>query len=99
MIINFIEFIHFNHYKGQTLNISLYRIITEEGEASDASPTGIRPENAFPPAPEIPTQVGCAAALICVEEQYCTMTGVISPDPVRLTSQQLTRRAPLSVSF
>ena len=68
------------------------------GEANDASPTGIRPQTAFPPAPELPPQVGCAAALICVEEQFCTLEGVISTSPQTFTEQQLTRRAPLSVS-
>lgn len=43
-------------------------------------------------------QSGCAAALLCVEEQYCTLEGVISPEPVALTSKQLLRRVPLSVS-
>lgn len=42
-------------------------------------------------------QAGCAAALLCVEEQYCTLEGVISPEPVALTSKQLLRRVPLSV--
>lgn len=42
--------------------------------------------------------MGCAAALLCVEEQYCTLEGMISPEPVALTSKQLVRRVPLSVS-
>lgn len=44
-------------------------------------------------------QAGCAAALLCVEEQYCTLEGVISPEPVELTSKQLLRRVPLSVRY
>ncbi|XP_046744067.1 filaggrin-2-like [Diprion similis] len=66
----------------------------------------IRPLNADPivkvPIPRplefapVTVQVGCAAALICVEEQYCTLEGVISPQPVTLTKQQIERRAPLS---
>ncbi|XP_012265266.2 hornerin isoform X1 [Athalia rosae] len=53
------------------------------------------PRQPFVPAP-VTIQVGCAAALLCVEEQYCTLEGVISPVPVGLTSQQIERRAPLS---
>lgn len=41
--------------------------------------------------------MGCAAALLCVEEQYCTLEGMISPEPVVFTSKQLLRRVPLSV--
>lgn len=48
----------------------------------------------------IPThvQLGCAAALICVEEKFCTMDGIISPEPVILSEKQLLRRVPMSVS-
>ncbi|XP_043483725.1 uncharacterized protein LOC122512124 isoform X2 [Leptopilina heterotoma] len=65
-----------------------------EGEANDASPVQIRPT--FEPAPEIPPQVGCAAALLCVEEQFCTKDAVISPEPVALSSEQILRRAPMT---
>ncbi|KAK0083432.1 hypothetical protein PV325_008794 [Microctonus aethiopoides] len=41
-------------------------------------------------------QLGCAAALICVEEQYCGMDGMISPTSLTLSSEQLIRRVPLS---
>ncbi|XP_076234221.1 inactive serine protease scarface [Calliopsis andreniformis] len=46
----------------------------------------------------IPThvQLGCAAALLCVEEQFCTLDGTISQEPVSLTEKQLLRRVPLS---
>ncbi|KOC70446.1 Serine proteinase stubble, partial [Habropoda laboriosa] len=44
----------------------------------------------------IPMQLGCAAALLCVEEQFCTMDGTISPQPVALSSKQILRRVPLS---
>ncbi|XP_031826161.1 inactive serine protease scarface [Nomia melanderi] len=46
----------------------------------------------------IPThvQLGCAAALLCVGEQFCTVDGTISPEPVSLTSRQLLQRVPLS---
>ncbi|XP_015586809.1 uncharacterized transmembrane protein DDB_G0289901 [Cephus cinctus] len=76
-----------------------------EGHPSDAVPdirppptkqVPITPAPSFPPIQESPFQVGCAAALICVEEQFCTLEGVISPEPVALTSQQLQRRVPLS---
>ncbi|KAJ8688452.1 hypothetical protein QAD02_024247 [Eretmocerus hayati] len=40
-------------------------------------------------------QVGCAAALICVEEQYCTMTGMISKTPLSLTEAQKSRQVPM----
>ncbi|XP_015433755.1 PREDICTED: uncharacterized protein LOC107189685 [Dufourea novaeangliae] len=46
----------------------------------------------------IPThvQLGCAAALLCVEERFCTVDGTISPQPVSLTSRELLYRVPLS---
>jgi hypothetical protein len=53
--------------------------------------------NANPSVFQFPIQSGCAAALLCVEEQYCTLEGVISKEPIVLTSQQLLRRVPLSV--
>ncbi|XP_003706016.2 inactive serine protease scarface isoform X2 [Megachile rotundata] len=51
-------------------------------------------QNAF--AAAIPVQVGCAAALLCVEEKFCTMDGTISPEPVTLSGKQLFQRVPLS---
>ncbi|XP_012288608.1 hornerin [Orussus abietinus] len=66
-----------------------------DGGASDAD-SKVLPPAAFPPAPEVPPQVGCAAALICVEEKFCTMGGVISTEPITLTSEQILRRVPLS---
>jgi len=53
--------------------------------------------NANPSVFQFPIQSGCAAALLCVEEQYCTLEGVISKEPIAFTSQQLLRRVPLSV--
>ncbi|OAD55609.1 Serine proteinase stubble [Eufriesea mexicana] len=46
----------------------------------------------------IPThvQLGCAAALLCVEERFCTIDGTISPEPVTLSEKQLLRRVPMS---
>lgn len=40
---------------------------------------------------------GCAAALKCVEYQFCTADGVISTTPVFLTKEQETLRVPLTV--
>ncbi|EZA59838.1 uncharacterized protein LOC105274877 [Ooceraea biroi] len=57
-----------------------------------SAPTNSNPASVF----QFPVQSGCAAALLCVEEQYCTLEGVISTEPVALTSQQLLRRVPLS---
>lgn len=67
-------------------------------------------ESVVPPLKSAPTssnsavfqfsiQAGCAAALLCVEDQYCTLEGVISPEPVALSSKQLLRRVPLSVRY
>ncbi|XP_050310939.1 nascent polypeptide-associated complex subunit alpha, muscle-specific form-like isoform X3 [Anthonomus grandis grandis] len=41
--------------------------------------------------------VGCAAALKCVQEIYCTVDGFISPVPVVLTKEQELLRAPTTV--
>ena len=41
---------------------------------------------------------GCAAALKCVQESYCTVEGVMSDRPVSLTREQYENRVPLSVS-
>ncbi|XP_060533201.1 serine protease filzig isoform X2 [Cylas formicarius] len=40
---------------------------------------------------------GCAAALKCVQEIYCTAEGVVSPVPVVLTREQELLRAPTTV--
>nr|XP_023020675.1 mediator of DNA damage checkpoint protein 1-like [Leptinotarsa decemlineata] len=40
---------------------------------------------------------GCAAALKCVQEIYCTAEGVVSPVPVVLTKEQELLRAPTTV--
>nr|XP_033331111.1 inactive serine protease scarface [Megalopta genalis] len=46
----------------------------------------------------VPThvQLGCAAALLCVEEQFCTVDGTVATEPVHLTSRQFLQRVPLS---
>ena len=41
---------------------------------------------------------GCAAALKCVQESYCTAEGVMADRPVSLTREQYENRVPLSVS-
>jgi hypothetical protein len=41
---------------------------------------------------------GCAAALKCVPETYCTADGVMADHPVTLTREQYENRVPLSVS-
>lgn len=41
---------------------------------------------------------GCAAALKCVEEQFCTHDGIMSNSPVYMTREQSENRVPLSVS-
>jgi hypothetical protein len=41
---------------------------------------------------------GCAAALKCVPESYCTADGVMADQPVSLTREQYENRVPLSVS-
>jgi len=41
---------------------------------------------------------GCAAALKCVPETYCTADGVMANQPVVLTREQYENRVPLSVS-
>ncbi|XP_020289150.1 uncharacterized protein LOC109857355 [Pseudomyrmex gracilis] len=57
-----------------------------------SAPTNSNPASVF----QFSIPSGCAAALLCVEEQYCTLEGVISKEPVALTSSQLLRRVPLS---
>ncbi|XP_072755992.1 uncharacterized protein Scaf isoform X2 [Anoplolepis gracilipes] len=72
----------------------------QTGEASASEPVfpplKSSPTNSNSPVFQFSIQSGCAAALLCVEEQYCTLEGVISPEPIALTSKQLLRRVPLS---
>jgi len=53
--------------------------------------------NAVPQGPEGPTipYPGCAAALKCVLEEFCTMDGVMVFEPVSLTPQEKQYRVPL----
>ncbi|KAL0120597.1 hypothetical protein PUN28_008346 [Cardiocondyla obscurior] len=74
------------------------RYQTGDSSASEPVSPPLKPllPNPNPSVFQFTVHMGCAAALICVEEQYCTLEGVISQEPVTLTSAQLLRRAPLS---
>ncbi|XP_058793364.1 inactive serine protease scarface-like [Phymastichus coffea] len=65
----------------------------EDNSGHDDSPTNVQQNVAFPPA--FQPQIGCAAALLCVEEQFCTSTGVISKTSIQLTEEQKLRRVPM----
>ncbi|XP_043286410.1 actin cytoskeleton-regulatory complex protein PAN1-like [Venturia canescens] len=54
------------------------------------------PTNIIPFVDSPPPQVGCAAALRCIEELFCTLEGVISTERQTFSSEQLIRRVPLS---
>lgn len=58
---------------------------------SSYQPTPPGEQNVAPP-------VGCAAALKCVQEIYCTAEEFISPVPVVLSKEQELLRAPTTVS-
>ncbi|XP_006622554.1 uncharacterized protein LOC102681132 [Apis dorsata] len=63
-------------------------------EKTEPNPIGSSVQNIF----AIPTyaQIGCAAALLCVEEQFCTIDGTISSEPVTLSEKEILRRVPTS---
>ncbi|XP_011881510.1 PREDICTED: uncharacterized protein LOC105569558 isoform X2 [Vollenhovia emeryi] len=61
-----------------------------------SAPLKLAPANSNPSVFQFTVHMGCAAALLCVEEQYCTLEGTISPQPIVLTSKQILRRVPLS---
>lgn len=69
---------------------------------STTRPTTRRPTPPRTPSPppngEANIPAGCAAALKCVQEIYCTVDGVVSPVPVVLTKEQELLRAPTTVS-
>lgn len=66
---------------GNTINVSI----------PPSRPPPFKPEqNNEPP-------IGCAAALKCVQEIYCTAEGVVSPVPVVLTKDQELLRVPTTV--
>ncbi|CAD6213169.1 GSCOCG00003948001-RA-CDS [Cotesia congregata] len=54
------------------------------------------PRNSEPVPVPTHVQLGCAAALVCVKEEFCGMDGMMNPSPLGLTEEQLTRRVPLS---
>lgn len=62
-----------------------------------------KPSSPRPPPPppngETTIPAGCAAALKCVQEIYCTVEGFVSPVPVVLTKEQELLRAPTTVSY
>lgn len=68
----------------------------QTGDTSEPVFPPLNPANSNPAVFQFSVHMGCAAALLCVEEQYCTLEGMISPEPVALTSKQLVRRVPLS---
>lgn len=90
-----IEPIDYNQIPADTNQQEQY----QTGGTSDSEPVfPVKPiaTNSNPAVFQFTVHMGCAAALLCVEEQYCTLEGMISPQPVALTSNQLLRRVPLS---
>ncbi|XP_033313522.1 uncharacterized protein LOC117212680 [Bombus bifarius] len=84
-----------NNINYQTEQSSInYNQVAVTKERNEPNIFGSSMQSAF----AIPThvQLGCAAALICVEEKFCTMDGMISPEPVILSEKQLLRRVPMS---
>ncbi|KAJ8958028.1 hypothetical protein NQ318_002032 [Aromia moschata] len=72
----------------QGTNIESIKIATNPPPTSPPNRPNINVEqNNSPP-------VGCAAALKCVQEIYCTAEGFVSPVPVVLTKEQELLRAP-----
>lgn len=76
-----------------------------EGEPANTNQYIISTTRRHPPSPTPPPQngeqtipAGCAAALKCVQEIYCTVEGFVSPVPVVLTKEQEILRAPTTVS-
>ncbi|CAK9807357.1 Inactive serine protease scarface [Anthophora plagiata] len=85
------------HYSDTGLNVDQSSVKYDEAtefKSGGASQAGSFSQADFEIA--IPIQLGCAAALLCVEEKFCTIDGTISPEPVTLSSKQFLRRVPLS---
>lgn len=58
-------------------------------------PTNNRPVIQYDPAPVI-VPIGCSAAMVCTNIQYCSASGVISKSPVSLSPEQELFRVPLT---
>lgn len=101
---NFISIQIFNPYYEKLSNFiwKWYLSIICLAEGSDVGSTEVRPPSNLPNSRftdfQVPLQLGCAAALLCVEEQFCTKEGVISTQPITFTEKDVLRRVPLSVS-
>lgn len=69
------------------------------GEPDNTVVVSVPPSRPPPPRPDQNNEppVGCAAALKCVQEIYCTAEGVVSPVPVVLTKDQELLRVPTTV--
>ncbi|PBC28882.1 Ovochymase-1 [Apis cerana cerana] len=81
--------------KNKSTNISLQTgQLSTNLSQNEPNPIGSSIQNIF----VIPThaQIGCAAALLCVEEQFCTIDGTISSEPVTLSEKEILRRVPTS---
>ncbi|KAI4485344.1 hypothetical protein M0804_006849 [Polistes exclamans] len=66
-----------------------------EGSDIGSQSSSNLPSSRFPEF-KPPVQLGCAAALLCVEEQYCTKEGIISTQPITFTEKDVLQRVPLS---
>ncbi|KAK9299675.1 hypothetical protein QLX08_007381 [Tetragonisca angustula] len=87
------NFNNINYQTGQTnTNYNQVAKLNKGGDESNIFGSSIQSGLAIPTH----IQIGCAAALLCVEEKFCTIDGMISPEPVVLTEKQLLRRVPMS---
>ncbi|XP_030755117.1 uncharacterized protein LOC115881677 isoform X3 [Sitophilus oryzae] len=66
----------------------------KEGSPGSNVPVHVRPPGSQDETNLDLIPVGCAAALKCVQEIYCTAEGLVSPVPVVLTKEQELLRAP-----
>nr|KAF7423541.1 hypothetical protein H0235_008824 [Vespula pensylvanica] len=71
-----------------------------KAQGSDIASTKVQSSSDLPNSRftdfQVPLQLGCAAALLCVEEQFCTKEGVISTQPITFTEKDILQRVPLS---